>query len=73
MHTCDVCKTLTSIYLRQALPHVQAPLTSDAFLLGIIHVSPQVLEILGHWEERADRLDVKTYNVALSTLGKCGR
>lgn len=32
-----------------------------------------MLEILGHWEENADRLDVKTYNVALSTLGKCGR
>ncbi|CAB1119855.1 unnamed protein product [Ectocarpus sp. CCAP 1310/34] len=33
----------------------------------------EVLEILGHWEENAGRLDAKTYNVALSALGKCGR
>lgn len=33
----------------------------------------QVLDILGHWEDRAGQLDAKTYNVALSALGKCGR
>eukprot|EP00752_Nemacystus_decipiens_P006448 g5808.t1 len=32
-----------------------------------------VLDILDHWEKRASRLDAKTYNVALSALGKCGR
>ncbi|CAN0487353.1 unnamed protein product, partial [Ectocarpus sp. 12 AP-2014] len=31
----------------------------------------EVLDILGHWEENAGRLDAKTYNVALSALGKC--
>lgn len=32
-----------------------------------------MLEILEQWEKHAKKLDVKTYNVAMSVLGKCGR
>lgn len=43
-------------------------------LTSSVHVATmQVLDILADWEEHAGRLDAKTYNVALSALGKCGR